>query len=103
MLKHFLFVAAHGPLHVAVRILFLQCGSFVIELLATAQADLDLGSAVALKIYLQRQQGKAFFLSLADQFLDLYHCSHPFGKPPLREPIPLLVAFVSVTAVIEEQ
>jgi len=62
-------VISHGAVGLTIRLLALEGFTFVVEFLATADADLELGEA-PLKIDLGRHQGQPFFINLLDQFVD---------------------------------
>src|SRR5271155_3888514 len=67
--------------------------ALVVKLLAAGQGQLDLGTALFVKIELERHQRHAFTLDRAEQFVDLPAMQQEFPRPLRRvvEAVRLLI------------
>ena len=60
---------AHLSLKLAFTLLFFECRPFIIFSFTTGKAKFNFCLAIIYKVYLQGDQGKAFFVKFTDKFL----------------------------------
>src|SRR5664279_4088781 len=72
---------SHQPAAFAVPGAFLQGLALVVQLLAFAQRDRDLGTALLVKIQLERHDSHALALDRAGQLVDLADMQQQLARP----------------------